>query len=109
MSALSNLAGLYEPEENTIDMWKEDLKWQPIPVHTMAEGRDAVLAGKKECPAYDYALKKLQKSAEFKAYNKEFKETYDYLTLHAGKSIKNLQSVQNIYSCLHIEEINNMT
>lgn len=103
MSAESNLAGFYPPQAK--DVWSETISWQPIPVHTMPEKQDDVLAAKKSCPVYDYELKKLYKSEEFKAYDKKLMPTYKYLTMYAGKSVNSLQSVQNIYSCLHIEEL----
>lgn len=40
MSALSNLAGLYEP--STTDIWNPAIDWQPIPVHTLTEKLDSV-------------------------------------------------------------------
>lgn len=107
MSALSNLAGFYPPEEK--DVWMNDMSWQPIPVHTVPEKKDDVLAAKKSCPVYDYELKKLFKSPEFKAFDKQFAPIFKYLTKHAGKIVNSIQSVQNIYSCLHIEEIYNFT
>lgn len=107
MSAESNLAGFYPPAGK--DVWNSDVHWQAIPVHTMPEKQDKVLAAKKTCPVYDYELKKLYKSQEFKAIDKKNSALYKYLTSKAGKSVNSLQSVQNIYSCLHIEEINNLT
>lgn len=106
MSAESNLAGFYPPEGK--DVWEQNIPWQPIPIHTTPEKQDDVLAAKKTCPVYDYELKKLYKSQEFKERDKTFKPIYKYLTLNAGKSVNSIQSVQNIYSCLHIEEIYNM-
>ena len=107
MSALSNLAGFFPPQST--DVWSDELAWQPIPVHTEPEKKDGVLASKKTCPVYDHELKKLYKSKEFKDYDKQNKELYKYLTKHAGKKVDSLQSVQNIYSCLHIEQIYNKT
>ena len=40
MSAYCNLAGLYPPSGN--QMWKPDLKWQPVPVHTRPKKEDIV-------------------------------------------------------------------
>lgn len=40
MSAYSNLAGLYEP--NPSKNWDPDIKWRPIPVHTVPEAADMV-------------------------------------------------------------------
>lgn len=106
MSAQANLAGFFPPEGK--DVWSEDIPWQPIPIHTMPEKQDMVLAAKKNCPVYDYELKKLYKSDELKAYDKKIMPIYKYLTMWSGKSVNSLQSVQNIYSCLHIEEIYNL-
>lgn len=107
MSAQSNLAGFYPPQSK--DVWNDEIPWQPIPIHTIPEKLDMVLAAKKSCPVYEYELKKLYKSEEFKTYDKKIADIYKYLTTHSGKSVKSLQSVQNIYSCLHIEELYNLS
>lgn len=107
MSALSDLSGFYPPKGT--DVWNEYIPWQPIPIHTTPEKQDELLAAKKLCPVYELELKKLHKSAEFKALDKKYKALYDYLTEHTGKKVDSLQSVQYIYSCLHIEEIYNFT
>lgn len=106
MSAQSNLAGFYPPTGK--DVWDEQIPWQPIPVHTTPENLDTLLAAKKSCPVYEYELKKLYKSSEFKDYDKKFKPIYEFLTEKTGKKVHSLQSVQNIYSCLHIEELNGL-
>ena len=40
MSAEANLAGLYPPEG--YEVWKEDLRWQPLPVHSVPKPFDNV-------------------------------------------------------------------
>ncbi|XP_053683836.1 prostatic acid phosphatase-like [Sabethes cyaneus] len=107
MSAESNLAGLYPP--NGSDIWDSDIQWQPIPIHTTPESLDEVLAAKKKCPAYDYALRKFKESETFQQYNKSLEQIYQYIAIHSGKKIDSPTAVQNIYSCLHIEELNNFT
>lgn len=107
MSAESNLAGLYPPVGT--DRWDPNIQWQPIPVHTVPESLDEVLAAKKSCPAFDYALKKYKQTDEFQAYNKSLEPLYQYVSAHAGRRVDSLTAAQNLYSCLHIEELNNFT
>lgn len=108
MSALADLSGFYPPTGD--DIWNQEISnWQPIPVHTVPEKLDDILAAKKSCPVYDYEFKKLLKSQEFRAYDKKFKPIFNYLTKNAGKTVDSLQSVQNLFSCLHIEELYNFT
>lgn len=107
MSAESNLAGLYPPVG--ADQWDPAIAWQPIPVHTVPEELDEVLAAKKPCPAFDLELKKYKHTDEFQAYNKSLEPVYEYVSSHAGRPVDSLTTAQNIYSCLHIEELNNFT
>lgn len=107
MSAQSNLAGFFPPVEK--DVWNDQVAWQPIPVHTMPESQDALLAAKKLCPVYEEALKALGKSAEFKAIEEKLQPMYKYLTEKTGKKVNSIQSVQNVYNTLFIEELYNFT
>lgn len=107
MSAESNLAGLYPPVGP--DQWDPLIQWQPIPVHTVPEELDEVLAAKKPCAAFDMELKKYKHTDEFQAYNKSLEPVYEYVTAHSGRVVDSLTTAQNIYSCLHIEELNNFT
>lgn len=107
MSAESNLAGLYPPVGP--DQWDQLIQWQPIPVHTVPEELDEVLAAKKPCAAFDMELKKYKHTDEFQAYNKSLEPVYEYVTAHSGRIVDSLTTAQNIYSCLHIEELNNFT
>lgn len=107
MSAMSNLAGLYPPISE--QRWNPDIQWQPIPVHTLPESLDELVAAKKSCPAYDYALKKYKKSEDFVNLNKRFQWLYEYLTSNAGRKIDSPTGVQNLFNNLFIEDLYNKT
>ncbi|XP_011503445.1 PREDICTED: prostatic acid phosphatase-like isoform X2 [Ceratosolen solmsi marchali] len=104
MSAEANLAGLYPPSGDQV--W--DIKmWMPIPVHTIPEHEDNLLAVKKYCDKYDYELQKVLNSPEIKNLDKINFELYQYLTKMSGKTVFSLQSVEYLYNILFIEELNN--
>uniref|UniRef100_A0A182QA78 acid phosphatase n=1 Tax=Anopheles farauti TaxID=69004 RepID=A0A182QA78_9DIPT len=107
MSAESNLAGLYPPKG--ADVWDSAITWQPIPVHTVTEELDSVLAAKKRCPAYDHALKIYRQSDPYRSYNASLEPIFRYVTEQTGRRYDSLSGLQNLYSCLLIEELNNFT
>lgn len=107
MSAEVNLAGLYPPEG--IQVWDPDLKWQPVPIHTIPENEDPVLATKKPCPKYDLLLKKLQNTEQFKNINHQLHDLYAYLTRYSGTTISSVEDVEFLYNTLFIETIYNYT
>ncbi|KZC11798.1 Prostatic acid phosphatase [Dufourea novaeangliae] len=106
MSAESHLAGLYPPSGNQV--W-DNIKWMPIPVHTIPVDKDHVLAAKKYCPRYDYELGKVLKSPEIKRIDRENEHLYTYLTEKTGKKISSLISAEQLYNTLFIESIYNKT
>ncbi|XP_033336659.1 prostatic acid phosphatase [Megalopta genalis] len=106
MSAESHLAGLYPPYGN--QRW-DNIQWMPIPVHTIPEDKDYVLAAKKYCPKYDYELEKVLNSAEMKHIDEENKNLYAYLTEKTGNNISSLRTVLQLYDTLFIENIYNKT
>ena len=106
MSAESNLAGLYPPTES--DSWFKDIKWQPIPIHTIPEKEDAVLAGHKSCPKYDQLYSELFKSGYYADLNNKLGHLYEYMSEHAGYKVDMLQ-VTHLFSTFYIEELYNYT
>ncbi|KAK9754259.1 Histidine phosphatase superfamily (branch 2) [Popillia japonica] len=81
MSAEASLAGLYPPQP--AQRWDSDLSWQPIPVHTMPEKEDYLIAMKKSCPKYDVLKDKLLKSKEFVDLNYKFRNLMNYVSKHS--------------------------
>ncbi|KAF6213074.1 hypothetical protein GE061_010788 [Apolygus lucorum] len=106
MSAEANLAGMFPltPEEE----WG-GLKWQPVPIHTIPEQLDKVLAMKYPCKRYDYALHKFEKSAEYKNILKNLGELGNYLQKNSGMKFDDLKIFDYLYSTLLIEKLNNFT
>ncbi|XP_012275172.1 prostatic acid phosphatase-like [Orussus abietinus] len=106
MSAEANLAGLYPPKGDQV--W-DNMSWMPIPVHTIPEKQDFLLAGKKYCSRYNYELAKVLASEEMKKINEENRKLYAYLTEKSGKSVASLEEVEYIYNILYIESLYNKT
>ncbi|KAG7209702.1 hypothetical protein KM043_011341 [Ampulex compressa] len=106
MSAEAHLAGLYPPKGGQI--W-DSLKWMPIPVHTIPEDKDNVLAAKKYCPRYNYELEKVLTSEEMKRFNKQNEKLYTYLTDKTGNKVSSLKTAEYIYDTLFIENLYNKT
>lgn len=70
------------------------MQWQPIPIHTMPENEDYLLAMKKPCDKYDSLLKDLLKSPEFVGLNKKYHDLYAYLSRNTGTAVKGLEQVR---------------
>ncbi|KRZ75209.1 Lysosomal acid phosphatase [Trichinella papuae] len=64
MSALANLAGLFQPSAE--EQWNENLPWQPIPVHSVPKNMDYVLNMDADCPLAKKAQENIWQSAENK-------------------------------------------
>ncbi|KAJ8972001.1 hypothetical protein NQ314_000432 [Rhamnusium bicolor] len=107
MSAESNLAGLYPPVSKQV--WDQDIKWQPIPIHTTSEKEDAVLAAKKPCPKYDQLSKQLFKSEFFRNISHINHDLYAYLTRYSGQTVSTLETLEYLYNTLLIETMYNYT
>lgn len=56
--------GMYPPVEDTV--WNTHLQWQPIPVHTVSENQDELLAMNKKCPKFDEEYNRVKNSAAYK-------------------------------------------
>lgn len=105
MSAAALLAGWFPPQDD--QLWCKDLKWQPIPIHTLPKSDDKIISLKAPCPRYssekDEVLKQFKKN-ETKAET----EYFEYLSEHTGQKIDSIRDIETLYSCLFIEELNGL-
>ncbi|XP_030031974.2 prostatic acid phosphatase isoform X2 [Manduca sexta] len=107
MSAQVNLAGMYPPKGQAV--WNNDLNWQPVPVHTVPEYEDEVLAMKRKCPAFDREYEKLKRTTEYKNRLNRFQNLMEYLSINSGMKVKDYDDIVDIYSTLYIESLYNFT
>ncbi|KAK6192448.1 hypothetical protein SNE40_003913 [Patella caerulea] len=107
MSAYCNLAGLYPPTGRQV--WNNTLLWQPIPVHTIPEPLDNMLAIDKPCPKYDQLYKKSLKSPEVVKEETDNKEFYKFLSEKSGVPHETIDKVWSIGDTLYCEKVHNKT
>ncbi|XP_030747405.1 lysosomal acid phosphatase-like [Sitophilus oryzae] len=82
MSAESNLAGLYPITEDTI--WNDNILWQVIPVHTVPESQDPILASEIPCAKHARLEKELYQTEEFQELNRQYAELYKNISEVTG-------------------------
>lgn len=94
MSAEVNLAGLFPP--NGSQIFNPDLKWQPIPIHTVPEDEERLLAFPvANCPRYEELLNETIKSDSFVNVTNTYK---DFIEMVRNKTGLNAVSVENVWS-----------
>lgn len=103
MSVESNLAGFFPPDGKQV--WNKDIHWQPIPIHTIPEKLDNVLAAKKPCQRYEHAIKKYFNSGDYKELCEKFKSLFTYLEENSGAPVKTFEQAQYLYNTLFIETL----
>lgn len=106
MSAQSNLAGFYPPED--FDVWSPDIKWQPIPVHTKPTKEDKLIYMGAKCPKYDHLYRKYMESEPHKQLKHKYKEAFEYLTQHTNKTVNSFKTAQQVWGVMVIESIHQM-
>jgi lysosomal acid phosphatase len=105
-SAQTNLAGLFPPRGNQI--WNSDLLWQPIPVHTVPETQDSLLASAK-CPRASELLAEVLASPELSETNGKYEWLYKYLTENTGENVTTPSKLNDVYDTLYVEQVHNKT
>lgn len=107
MSAESNLAGLYPPKGD--QLWKKDIPWQPIPVHTVQLGADNLLSSHSHCPRMTELIDDVLTSAEVTSINEKYQWLYDYLAQNINATVDNMKDVNYLFDTLFIETVYNKT
>lgn len=103
MSAATNLAAMFPPKNKQI--WSSTINWQPIPIHTIPRSLDIILNPYKPCDAYDHYYEQLLKSEQFVQMQNKYQYLYDYLTIHSGQNVSNLEMVRSLHDTLSIERL----
>ncbi|KRZ11709.1 Prostatic acid phosphatase [Trichinella zimbabwensis] len=80
-SAECNLAGMFPPDESQI--WNENIRWQPVPVHTLPTNQEYLLRTGFNCPAL-HAVFQTQSNELIEKVENDYKELFAYLENKTG-------------------------
>ncbi|XP_031707824.1 lysosomal acid phosphatase [Anarrhichthys ocellatus] len=108
MSAEANLAGLYPPAGQQV--FTQDLKWQPIPVHTVPEREERLLSYPLgNCPRYKQLMNETEHTEEFINITTTYQDIIKLVKNETGLNDTNVEKVWGVYDTLFCESRHNMT
>lgn len=108
MSAEANLAGLYPPSGQQVFM--PDLKWQPIPVHTVPMSQERLLSFPlSDCPRYKELMDETEHSEEFLNVTTEYRDFIEFVKNTTGLNNTSVETVWSVYDTLFCESRHNLT
>lgn len=107
MSAAYTMSGMFpiQVEKDWINSWL----WQPVPIHSVDQNIDYILAMTKPCPLYDQTIEKYKNSPEIKSILEKNHSLMQYLENNTGRRIRTFGSVVFVYDVLSIEKRRNFT
>ncbi|KAK9886479.1 hypothetical protein WA026_016762 [Henosepilachna vigintioctopunctata] len=101
MSAAVNLAGLYPPVNSQV--WNSEIKWMPIPIHSLPAKDDGLLKMGKACPEFELKYKRLLRNENFTKIDQSNAELYQFLSENLGKKIERFSDIELHYDTMRIE------
>ncbi|XP_078000018.1 prostatic acid phosphatase-like [Glandiceps talaboti] len=108
MSAQVNLAALLPP--HGVEMWKKDLMWQPIPVHTIPKEQDALLRQYMyNCSEWQKLYDQYMEGDEYKNMVAKYADFVDYIGNKTGIPDFPFEGVEEIHDTLMCEMGDNLT
>ncbi|XP_040888080.1 lysosomal acid phosphatase isoform X2 [Toxotes jaculatrix] len=108
MSAEANLAGLYPPSGQQV--FKSNLRWQPIPVHTVPQSEERLLSFPlADCPRYKQLMNDTEHTEEFLNVTTTYQDIIQLVRTKTGLNKTNVESVWSVYDTLFCESRHNMS
>ncbi|XP_051987553.1 lysosomal acid phosphatase-like [Xyrauchen texanus] len=102
MSAEANLAGLFPP--NGSEVFQPDLKWLPIPVHTVPKDKEMLLSFPLEnCPHYKQLMNETEKSDIFLNMTDTYKDFIEMVRNKTGLKTASIETVWSVHDTLFCE------
>ncbi|XP_059378775.1 lysosomal acid phosphatase [Carassius carassius] len=102
MSAEANLAGMFPP--NGSEVFNPDLKWQPIPVHTVPADEEKLLSFPlDDCPRYTQLMNETEKTDFFLNMTETYKAFIEMVKNKTGLEKTNIETVWSVYDTLFCE------
>jgi lysosomal acid phosphatase len=113
MSAQSNMAGLWPPTpKDPRSEWNADVKWQPIPIHTIPKKIDNFINFGAPCPRFKELKKEYTNDSPFaKSINDDPKNAKlcQYIIENTGVHECDFEVISDIWDTLRIQKAYNMT
>lgn len=107
MSAEVNLAGMFPP--NGSEVFNPDLKWQPIPVHTVPADEEKLLSFPlDDCPRYAQLMDETEKTDIFLNMTETYKTFIEMVKNKTGLEKTKIDSIWSVYDTLFCEEKHGM-
>ncbi|XP_058638174.1 lysosomal acid phosphatase [Onychostoma macrolepis] len=102
MSAEANLAGMFPP--NGSEVFNPDLKWQPIPVHTVPAAEEKLLSFPlDDCPRYTQLMNETEKTNIFLNMTETYKALIEMVKNKTGLEKTNIETIWSVYDTLFCE------